>query len=91
MKNNNVCSATLCVTHNCNLNCIYCYQKHDCNSKMNFETAKNIIDCLFNDAEKENKNVEISFIGGEPLLEFSLIKEIVEYAISLKTNISYKY
>lgn len=91
MKNNNVCSATLCVTHNCNLNCIYCYQKHDYNSKMNFETAKNIIDCLFTDAEKESKNVEINFIGGEPLLEFSLIKKIVEYAFSLKTNISYKF
>ena len=91
MKNPSVCSATLCVTHKCNLNCIYCYQKHDNNSTMSLFTAKNIIDTLLFTAEKENKQVEISFIGGEPLLEFDLIKKIVEYVKSLTIHVQYKF
>ena len=72
-------SPSLCVTHNCNLNCVYCYQKHDVNSKMDFSTAKNVIDWIFDNVPPDMSDVEINFIGGEPLLEFQLIKDIVAY------------
>jgi radical SAM protein with 4Fe4S-binding SPASM domain len=72
----------ICITHNCNLNCIYCYQQHDAKSKMSLDTAKKTIDWIFNNIPSGKDGVEIDFIGGEPLLEFDLIKEIVAYTCS---------
>lgn len=72
-------SPSLCLTHNCNLNCIYCYQKHDNQSKMTISTAIHCIDWIFNNIPPEMNGVEIGFIGGEPLLEFELIKQIFRY------------
>lgn len=72
---------TICVTHNCNLNCVYCYQKHDAANRMNFDTAKKCIDYIFqNIPQYAVDGVEIGFIGGEPLLEFDLIKQIYDYS-----------
>ncbi len=73
---------TLCLTHNCNLNCIYCYQKHDTHKRMSFETAKKCIDWIFSNIPEEYEGVELDFIGGEPLLEFELIKQIFSYVKS---------
>ena len=70
------------VTHNCNLNCVYCYQKHDKEHRMTLETAKKCIDWIFNNIPPDCENIEISFIGGEPLLEFSLLRQVVEYTLS---------
>ena len=69
---------TLCITHRCNLDCIYCYQNHDSND-MSFDTAKKCIDNIFENIPNEYDDIEISFIGGEPLLKFELIKSVVEY------------
>jgi len=79
----------LCVTHDCNLNCIYCYQKHD-KAKMSFETAKKCIDWIFDNVPPHLNGIEISFFGGEPLLEFELIKEIVAYTSRTKRSKEYK-
>lgn len=68
----------LCVTHRCNLNCLYCYQKHD-NSDMSFETARKCIDSIFNNSLEKYDEIEIGLIGGEPLLKFDLIQEIYNY------------
>jgi radical SAM protein with 4Fe4S-binding SPASM domain len=46
---------------------------------MSIDTAKGIIDRIFSDAPENLDDFEIHFIGGEPLLEYDLIKEIVEY------------
>ena len=73
---------TLCLTHNCNLNCIYCYQTHDTQKHMSFETAKKCIDWIFSNIPKDFEGVELDFIGGEPLLEFDLIKQIFTYVKS---------
>lgn len=70
---------TLCLTHFCNLDCMYCYQKHDVHNRMSFETAKKCVDWIFANVPKESEGVEIDFIGGEPLVEFNLIKQIFEY------------
>jgi uncharacterized protein len=72
-------SPSLCVTHNCNLNCIYCYQKHDTNNRMTFEVARKSIDWIFSNVPEDMVGVEVSFIGGEPLLEYDLIRKIYDY------------
>ena len=77
---------TLCLTHSCNLNCIYCYQKHDPQKRMSFETAKKCIDWIFSNIPEEYEGVELDFIGGEPLLEFELIKQIFTYVKSTYPN-----
>lgn len=77
-------SPSLCLTHNCNLHCVYCYQEHDANSRMSFGTACDCIDKIFDNIPVGMKDIEIGFIGGEPLLEFELIKDIVEYTCSKK-------
>lgn len=72
---------TICVTHNCNLDCVYCYQNHDTNNRMNFETAKKCLDYIFeNIPDYAVDGVELGFIGGEPLLEFELIKQMYDYS-----------
>lgn len=80
----------LILTHQCNLNCEYCYEKHkDCQS-MEFEIAKQIIDNEYKKALDQNSSLfVISLFGGEPNLKFELIKQIEEYLTSLDYNIPY--
>lgn len=78
---------TLQVTQNCNLRCKYCIysevsnlsQRSHNENAMSFETAKNAID-FFWVHSRDKKQVAIGFYGGEPLLEFQLIKDAVSYA-----------
>ncbi len=79
---------TLQVTQQCNLRCEYCiysgeagnYQNRSHQSKkMSFELAKKGIDFLIAHSQDSNR-LNIGFYGGEPLLEFELIKKCVEYA-----------
>lgn len=67
---------TIIITEECNLHCIYCYEHCKTASKISFEQAKSIIDSEFID---EIDRVTLSLFGGEPLLEFSLVKKICEY------------
>ncbi|BBE31797.1 hypothetical protein OSSY52_19380 [Tepiditoga spiralis] len=89
------------VTEDCNLRCKYCIfsdnypHTHGYSSqKMTFEIAKKAID-YYLDLYKEKQayglgsNPVISFYGGEPLLEFNLIKEIVKYAKELNDNFEF--
>lgn len=68
------------LTFNCNLTCEYCFI-HEKNSsdRMTFATAKRAIDFLVERAGYPSVN--ITLIGGEPLLEFKLIQQIVPYAL----------
>lgn len=68
------------LTFNCNLTCDYCFiHKKSPQDRMTFETAKNAVDLLVERAAYPNIN--ITLIGGEPLLEFNLIEQIVPYAL----------
>jgi len=75
------------VTQRCNLRCSYCIYSENSNlgtrshsnQSMNFETAKKAVDFYFRHSI-DNDIFAIAFYGGEPLLEFDLIKETVEYA-----------
>lgn len=66
------------LTEDCNLSCLYCYQNHRKGSSITINMMKNIIIHGFNDTP-DNEEVEFDFIGGEPLLQFDLIKEICEW------------
>lgn len=66
----------LIITHKCNLNCKYC-PTIKINESMNWYIAKKSIDLL--NRLKSNDKYRIKFFGGEPLLEFDLIKKIVKY------------
>lgn len=84
---------TLELTERCNLRCKYCiYQDFNASYRgygerdMTIETAKKAIDLLVmhsSEVEPEKKLI-ITFYGGEPLLQFDLIKQCVEYAESQK-------
>lgn len=73
-------SPTLCVTHRCNLSCVYCYQNNKSNTRMTIDIAKKCIDEIFRSIPEHTEIIEISFIGGEPLLEMDLIKVVYDYA-----------
>ena len=68
------------LTFNCNLACDYCFvRRKSAHDRMAFTTAKKAIDLLLERAAVPS--VDITLIGGEPLLEFALIKQIVAYAM----------
>lgn len=78
---------TLQLTQNCNFRCKYCIYSEDHNNmqrkhsakRMTWDTAKKAIDFLKLHSI-DSSDVNIGLYGGEPLIEFPLIKQIVEYA-----------
>ena len=70
----------LILTENCNLNCVYCYEHHKTLDDMPFETAKRAIDAEFHDLDRYEHG-EIELFGGEPFLNFALIKRIYDYVM----------
>lgn len=75
---------TLQVTQQCNLRCKYCVYSGEYESRghsqkrMSFETAKKGVEFLMKRSSAQD-TVNIGFYGGEPLLEFALIKRLVAY------------
>jgi uncharacterized protein len=67
-------SITLNITEQCNLYCNYCFERHKSNKFMSIDTLKHILTSL-----DISKLKQISFFGGEPLLNWKLIKECVLY------------
>lgn len=85
--NENVAQVTLQVTQQCNFRCSYCpyttaefdvQRKHNSNT-MSYETAKAAVDFFAEHSANQN-DVCVGFYGGEPLLEYDLIKAMVEYS-----------
>ncbi len=70
------------VNTGCNLSCSYCYkedlQKPSAGKEMTFETAKQSIDMLLTESPDIDR-YNLVFFGGEPLTNFSLITNIIEY------------
>lgn len=69
----------LLITYKCNLHCTYCYEPKSQSFRMTPDRAKRIITEQISLLGDEYDSVEIQFMGGEPLLEFPLIKEISEW------------
>lgn len=82
-----ICS--LMVTHGCNLNCVYCFEKHKNIGlrMMTFETAKGILQEEFELFTKMQRDADerfaVEFFGGEPLVNFPLIKAVYEWVKTL--------
>lgn len=74
-------SLQLVLTAGCNLRCSYCYENDKKNRSMNWEVARVALDRLL---ASPRSDVEILFIGGEPLLEFPTIERAVRYLIEHK-------
>ncbi|MBI4244401.1 MAG: radical SAM protein, partial [Planctomycetes bacterium] len=80
------------VAHSCNLNCAYCdvnKGKYTNEEYMSPATAKKAIDFLISNTTT-NKLI-IIFYGGEPLLNFSTIKEAVKYCKACHVNYSFDF
>lgn len=75
------------IAHDCNLKCKYCFAEegeyHGKRSLMSFEVGKKAIDFLIK-ASGTRRNLEVDFFGGEPLMNFGVVKQIVEYARSVE-------
>lgn len=71
------------ISHDCNLRCKYCFASTGDfgtgRTMMTKEVGFDAIDLLIEKSGKR-KNLEIDFFGGEPLMNFDVVKEIVEYA-----------
>lgn len=81
-----VMTISLNVAQVCNLSCVYCYGidgEYGTKGKMNDETGFKSVDFLI-DKSKEQA-VSIHFFGGEPLLNFPLMKKVVNYSIQQAT------
>lgn len=64
----------LCITQRCNLACTYCYIGKN-SSRMSLSTAAKIVDFMYANTPEEER-IDVAFFGGEPLLEFGLIRSI---------------
>ena len=71
------------VAHTCNLNCSYCFASqgkyHGDRALMSLEVGKRALDFLIENSGSRH-NLEVDFFGGEPLMNWDMIKELVAYA-----------
>ena len=87
-KNNSNDVKALClhVAHICNLNCSYCFASQGKyqgdHALMSFETGKRAFDFLIENSGTR-RNLEVDFFGGEPLMNWDVVKQLVEYARSI--------
>jgi uncharacterized protein len=98
-------SVVLGVTEACNFRCRYCSysgkyidERVHNKKKMDFETARLAVDLFFkmiynNTRKKKSSDIYIGFYGGECLLEFDLIKDVIEYTekAAMKKNLTNRF
>ena len=86
-RSNVVKALCLHVAHTCNLNCEYCFASqgkyNGDRALMSFETGKRALDFLVENSGSRT-NLEVDFFGGEPLMNFDVVKELVAYARSIE-------
>ena len=75
------------IAHSCNLNCSYCFASqgkyHGERALMSFEVGKQAFDFLIANSGTR-RNLEVDFFGGEPLMNFDVVKQLVAYARSIE-------
>ena len=75
------------IAHTCNLNCSYCFASqgkyHGERAVMSFEVGKQALDFLIANSGTR-RNLEVDFFGGEPLMNFDVVKQLVAYARSVE-------
>lgn len=82
------------IAHDCNLACRYCFAEegeyHGRRALMSFEVGKKALDFLV--ANSGNRiNLEVDFFGGEPLMNWDVVKRLVEYGRSLEEPFHKKF
>ena len=88
-KNNSNVVKALClhVAHTCNLNCSYCFASQGKyqgeRALMSFEVGKRAFDFLIENSGSR-VNLEVDFFGGEPLMNWDVVKRLVAYARSVE-------
>ena len=88
-KNNSKVIKALClhVAHTCNLNCSYCFASQGKyqgdRAIMSFEVGKRAFDFLIENSGTR-RNLEVDFFGGEPLMNWDVVKQLVAYARSIE-------
>ena len=82
------------IAHDCQLRCKYCFASTGDFGKgrklMSLETGKHAIDFLLENSG-DRPNLELDFFGGEPLMNFKVVKQIVEYARSREKEFNKKF
>ena len=75
------------IAHTCNLNCSYCFASqgkyHGERALMSYEVGKRALDFLIENSGTR-RNLEVDFFGGEPLMNFDVVKQLVAYARSIE-------
>ena len=75
------------IAHTCNLNCAYCFASqgkyHGDRAVMSYEVGKQALDFLVANSGTR-RNLEVDFFGGEPLMNFEVVKQLVAYARSIE-------
>ena len=75
------------IAHTCNLNCSYCFASqgkyHGERAVMSYEVGKQALDFLIANSGTR-RNLEVDFFGGEPLMNFDVVKQLVAYARSVE-------
>ncbi len=81
-RNFTIKALCLHVAHTCNLNCSYCFASqgkyHGERAIMSYEVGKRAIDFLIENSGY-HKNLDIDFFGGEPLMNWDVVKRLTEY------------
>ena len=82
------------IAHDCNLACKYCFAEegeyHGNRELMSFEVGKKALDFLIANSGSRT-NLEVDFFGGEPLMNFEVVKQLVEYGRSLEQENNKKF
>ncbi len=84
------------VAHTCNLNCSYCFASqgkyHGERDVMSFEVGKRALDFLVENSGTRH-NLEVDFFGGEPLMNWQVVKDLVSYArkIEKEANKNFRF
>lgn len=70
------------IAHDCNLACKYCFAEegeyHGRRALMSYEVGKRALDFLIANSGNR-RNLEVDFFGGEPLMNFQVVKDLVKY------------
>lgn len=95
-KNRETVVKALClhIAHDCNLSCRYCFAQegeyHGKRSLMSLETGKKALDFLVA-SSGSRVNLEVDFFGGEPLMNWMVVKDLVAYGRSLEKPCNKKF
>lgn len=82
------------IAHDCNLACKYCFAEegeyHGRRALMSFEVGKKALDFLIRNSGNR-RNLEVDFFGGEPLMNWEVVKDLVQYGRSQEEKYNKKF